>query len=336
MESLRAGSALTTQLKTRLAALVAIIVIVGAVAWYLIDRGSSTSTSIGTVTSSNLTTTASVSATQLAQAGKALGQPIYWLGPLGISMKNELTTSGTGGEVFMRYLPAAAALGSSTPYLSIGTYPMKNAFAVTTARAAESGSVRVAAPGSAVAFYLTGRPQNIYLAYPGSAYQVEVFDPSAAVTREIVASGFLTNAAGTAETTTRAVTAAQLADYSSALGQPIFWLGARAGMTNEFTRTSTGRIYVSYLPKGAALGTRTAYLTVGTYPVNDAYAVTRQLTGSSNTLTTTAKTVALSLKTKPLSEYVAYQGTNYQVEVYDPVASVARGLVAAGLVTKAG
>jgi hypothetical protein len=35
-------------------------------------------------------------------------------------------------------------------------------------------------------------PTSIHLAYPGSDYQVEVFDPSAAVARRVVSSGQLT------------------------------------------------------------------------------------------------------------------------------------------------
>ena len=34
-----------------------------------------------------------------------------------------------------------------------------------------------------------GYPQSIHLAYPGSDYQVEVFDPSAAKARAIVSTG---------------------------------------------------------------------------------------------------------------------------------------------------
>ena len=46
-----------------------------------------------------------------------------------------------------------------------------------------------AAPGGGLAIWSKKRPTSVYLAYPGSDYLVEVFDPSAERARELVLSG---------------------------------------------------------------------------------------------------------------------------------------------------
>ena len=43
--------------------------------------------------------------------------------------------------------------------------------------------------GGGVAFYTRGHPDNVYLAYPGSHYQIEVFDPSPGRAQHLVAAG---------------------------------------------------------------------------------------------------------------------------------------------------
>ena len=52
-----------------------------------------------------------------------------------------------------------------------------------------SGESSFDAPRGAIAVYSKSRPTNIYLAYPGSDVQIEVYDPSPAQARSLVASG---------------------------------------------------------------------------------------------------------------------------------------------------
>src|SRR5919108_40576 len=51
----------------------------------------------------------------------------------------------------------------------------------------------------------------------------------------------------------KALTPQQLADQASKLGRPIYWAGPRPGTTYEYTETSSGNVYVRYLPKGTRL-----------------------------------------------------------------------------------
>lgn len=283
----------------------------------------------------NVVTTRQVSAAQLARTSQALDQPIYWIGVSGRTPTYELVQN-SDGDVTVRYLPAGVLVGSRRPYLAVGTYPMKNAFAVTNAIANKAGSVRISVPKPAVAFSFARHPESIYLAFPHSSHQIEVFDPSESVAREIVRSGAIVDAGGAAQESVQAVTPQELSRYSAALDQPIFWLGPKKNTTYEFTRTSDGRIYVRYLPEGAAVGTRQPYVTVGTYPMANAYAVTSRLTSGSTKIAAAPTFVALTVKRRPTSVFLAFLHTNYQVEVFDPVASVARQIIAAGQVTRAG
>ena len=82
-----------------------------------------------------------------------------------------------------------AASVRSVKYPLVGTYPVDSAYDVLTQLAKRSGESSFTAPKGGFAVYSTERPTNIYLAYPGSDVQIEVFDPSAERARELVASG---------------------------------------------------------------------------------------------------------------------------------------------------
>jgi hypothetical protein len=112
--------------------------------------------------------------------------PIYWVGPQkGVTY--ELTRT-PDGRTYVRYLPAGVAVGEQRPLLTIGSYRLPNAYAATAAVAKGTGSVKVPVQGG-IAFYSKGHPTSVYVASPGSKVQVEVFDPSSARARRLVASG---------------------------------------------------------------------------------------------------------------------------------------------------
>ena len=66
---------------------------------------------------------------------------------------------------------------------------MHNAYSVLKSLSKNSGEATFTAPHGAIAVYSNSRPTNIYLAYPGSDVQIEVYDPDAAKARSLVASG---------------------------------------------------------------------------------------------------------------------------------------------------
>ena len=165
----------------------------------------------------------------LKTLGGALTQPIYWAGSQ--AGKQYELTKANDGRVWIRYLPTSAKIGEqSTPYLTIGTYPIANAFTATQA-VAKSG-VRIPVGKGAVAFYRSARPTNVYIAYKGSDYQVEVFAPSAKTAQGLVSSGKIqlipgSTAASTHASSTGAValTRQELVDRAKGAGLPIYWIG---------------------------------------------------------------------------------------------------------------
>ena len=94
-------------------------------------------------------------------------------------------------------------------------------------------------------------------------------------------------------------------------------------MIYEYTRSPAGNVYIRYLPKGTAVGSANTYLTIGTYPMKDAFATTERAAA-------TAGAAAFYNTAKPTSVYVAFKNADFQIEVYDPVPKQARAVVSTG------
>lgn len=138
----------------------------------------------------NGTTVQAVSVSELRALPTAVGHPVYWAGPRA-GTTYELTRS-PDGRVYVRYLSGGAKVGSPLPdFLTVGTYVVPNAVTAVRAAAAQPGAVRVPVPGG-VGFYNTARPTSVYFAYPNSNVQVETYDPSPAVARQLVETGAIT------------------------------------------------------------------------------------------------------------------------------------------------
>jgi hypothetical protein len=118
------------------------------------------------------------------------------------------------------------------------------------------------------------------------------------------------------------------------LGHPIYWVGSEPNHTYELTVTSSGRIFVRYLPKGVQPGTKSAkYGFVGTYPFNGPYHALQQLAKQGDvSLSAPGGGIAVYSASTPTNIYVAFPHSNVEIEVYDPSPQQARSLVAAGQV----
>jgi hypothetical protein len=79
-------------------------------------------------------------------------------------------------------------IGSSKRYLTVGTYPVGQAFTVTSRLAAGRSSVPVDVGKGAVAFSSRKSPESVFLAYRGSGTQIEVYDPTPGRARDLVTS----------------------------------------------------------------------------------------------------------------------------------------------------
>jgi hypothetical protein len=103
-------------------------------------------------------------------------------------MTYELTKTSQGGFL-LRYLPPEVAIGSPTPQLTVGTYPFAKPLAAIRRLSQAKGATLIQLPGGGLAVADPHFPKSIYLAFPGSNYEVEVFDPSLARARQLVTSG---------------------------------------------------------------------------------------------------------------------------------------------------
>jgi hypothetical protein len=313
----------------RIGAVIAVAVAAGVIVWLVVDGGKK---------GAKPAAAQAVSAGSLAALPAAVHHPVYWAGPKP-GFTYELTRT-SNGRIFIRYLPAGVRVGMNQPkYLTIATYPVKNAVAAVRVIGKRGGSAPVPISGGGIAAVDTAHPTSVYLAYPGSPYQIEVFDPSPTTARSIALSGQvvrLGSGSGPSQTAAAAPTAVSIADLrglSSSVGHPVYWAGPIPGTRLELTQTSDARIYIRYLPRGARIGDRHAHLTVGSYPVANAFAAVQTIgkrPGAQRVAVTGA--IAVADPVHPTSVYLASRGSNSQVEVFAPSAALARQLVASGRV----
>jgi hypothetical protein len=135
-----------------------------------------------------------------------------------------------------------------------------------------------------------------------------------------------------------AMTVEEFRSLVTTYGQPLFWAGAQTGRRLEVTRTNSGNVFVRYLPSNAEIGDSRRFLTIGTYPVADAYATTRKLAAEAGAIARRLEGGGLAYyrRDNPVSVYVVYPGLEYQIEVYDPDAARARSLVETGQIRQVG
>jgi hypothetical protein len=134
-------------------------------------------------------------------------------------------------------------------------------------------------------------------------------------------------------------TSDDLASLQDELGHPIYWVGERDDDQLELTRTKEDLVYVRYLPQGTVAGDdRPNFLTIGTYPVKDAFDVTTEAGTQKNAISTKTSDggVVVQNSDTPNSVYVAYPGQDLQIEVYDPDPKEALDLATSGEVQPVG
>jgi hypothetical protein len=133
---------------------------------------------------------ASVSEHQLKSLAATTEHPVYWAGSK--SGAYELTRT-TDGRVYIRYLSSSAKIGDpAAKYLTIGTYPQKNAFRSLQRAATRPGAVALKLPHGGLLVFNQQAPKSAYFGYPKANYQIEVFDPSPTEARTLVLGGKIT------------------------------------------------------------------------------------------------------------------------------------------------
>lgn len=129
-----------------------------------------------------------VSAAELARIARANGRPLYWAGSRsGTRIEYTETESGS---TYVRYLTGSARAGSpSAGFVVVATYPQPDAYERVISIARRTGLTQWRLRDGAIAVVRPGRSRNVYLVYPAKPYQVEVYSPSRATTRDLVSGG---------------------------------------------------------------------------------------------------------------------------------------------------
>ena len=124
----------------------------------------------------------------LASVTAAVGHDVYGISaPAGTRPE---VTRGSAGEVWVRYLGAGAKLGDPrADYLTVGTYPRKDALAAAKAAAEGKQQRSAALPDGGVMLWSVERPESVYAASPGSDLLVEVYSPDPERARALVSGG---------------------------------------------------------------------------------------------------------------------------------------------------
>ena len=183
--------------RVRLGAVIAVAASVAIALWLVIGGGgSSTQSQSGGAPNSvsasrapfpGSTTTVANSPQALAGAVGLLHRLIFWKGAA--PNTSYALTRTTRGWIFISYLPAGSKLAYIHQFPFVGTFQVANAYHATLLAAGRSGSVKIAAPAGAVAFYYRRYPTSAYLAFKGSTEQIEVFDPGAGRVQALISSG---------------------------------------------------------------------------------------------------------------------------------------------------
>jgi hypothetical protein len=125
---------------------------------------------------------------ELTELEASSGHPIYWAGPRP-GTEIELT-SEPAGDVYLRYLPPGTEAGDPDPgFLTVGTYPIAAAVAALRRTAEQAGSPLERAPDGGVVLVNPSSRGSVYLAYPGTDIQIEVYDPDPEKALELIRSG---------------------------------------------------------------------------------------------------------------------------------------------------
>lgn len=129
---------------------------------------------------------------------------------------------------------------------------------------------------------------------------------------------------------TVALSEQELRDVISANHLTVYWAGPMAGAKYTLLATNPAQIYIRYLPGGVGATDKSPqYRIVGTYVKKSAFAVgqyTGTLAGNVGMVNPDGNSVFYS-SVRETNVYVGIKGKDIQIEVFDPVAGDALGLV---------
>jgi hypothetical protein len=166
----------------RIGASVALAIVAGVAVWLLVkgrDEASKPSVPFAVSSGATLDTVRTLPG--------ELGHDVFWAGPSPTSTY-ELTQ--VDRNMFIRYLPPGVGIADPRPdFLTVGTYPVARAYILLRRKARERGYHLRSSAGGGIAVWSDDRPQSVYLAFPRSDLQIEIYDTSAARARRLAIAG---------------------------------------------------------------------------------------------------------------------------------------------------
>lgn len=277
-----------------------------------------------------------LTAAELRARVTSSGKPAYWVGP---AAETRYTFEVRGdGSTFVGYVRDGQ--DESAAHTVVATYPAASAIADVRAAGRRDGATVLRLADGGIGVVSRDRPTNVFLAYPGVATQVEVFDPSAGAARRAVQGGRVTPvtpaSAGPAEPF--AVNAGALRRLAGSLRPaPVYWAGWQPKVRYEVTMTKGGTVYVRYLPEGVRAGDpRKGLLTVATYPRDAALSDIRAAAKRDGAVSfdVPGGGVAVYDRASPENVHLAYPGQAWQIEVYGSAETAVAGLVRSGKISR--
>lgn len=124
----------------------------------------------------------------LRKVAGLVGHPVYWA-PAEKPASYELTQT-PDGRLYIRYLTQEVEIGDPRPnFLTVGTYPQKDAFKSVQEGAKREGAITKELPGGGLSVAQADRPNSVFFAYPESTVLVEVYDPAPKRAEALITSG---------------------------------------------------------------------------------------------------------------------------------------------------
>lgn len=171
-----------TRIYPALAAAAVVVFVLLVVA--LSGCGGSSATS--TATGSGSGSVSVVPESELLEAMKGVGYPVYWAGPRpGV----EYEVSRQEARTFVRYLPKGEEAESERKFLTVGSYKDSKALAGIRESGQKPGAILVKIKGGGTAYAEGTNATSAYMAFPGVDAQVEVFDPKPGEALRLIRSG---------------------------------------------------------------------------------------------------------------------------------------------------
>jgi hypothetical protein len=166
----------------RIGASVALAIVVGVVVWLVLkgrDEAGNPSVPSAIPSAATLDTVRTLPG--------ELGHDVYWAGPSPTSTY-ELTQ--VDRNLFIRYLPPGVDIADPRPdFLMVGTYPVAKSYSLLSRKGSERGYQLRRTAGGGIAVWSKNRPQSVFMAFPRSELQIEIYDTSAAHARRLAITG---------------------------------------------------------------------------------------------------------------------------------------------------